>query len=63
VIDKGPPQARQVVAQTLQHWQKNPDLASLRDKVAVDKLTEAERDACRKLWADVAALLKRAQEK
>jgi len=63
VIDNGLPQARQVGAQILQHWQKVPDLAGLRDKDAVDKLPQAERDACRKLWADVAALLKRAQEK
>ena len=63
MIDKGPPQARQDGAQILQFWQKNPDLAGLRDKDAVDKLPEAERDACRKLWADVAALLRRTQEK
>jgi hypothetical protein len=63
VLDKGPPQARQVVAQALQHWQKDPDLASLRDKAALDKLPAAERDAWQRLWADVDALLKRAQQK
>jgi tetratricopeptide (TPR) repeat protein len=63
VMDKGPPQARQNVVPTLQNWQNNSDLAGLRDKEAVDKLPEAERDACQKLWADVAALLKRTQEK
>jgi serine/threonine-protein kinase len=63
VMDKGPPQAQQVVAQTLQHWQKDADLAGLREKPALDKLPTAERDAWRRLWADVAALLQRAQEK
>jgi serine/threonine-protein kinase len=63
VLDKGPPQARQVVAQTLQHWQKDADLAGLRDKAALDKLPAAERDAWRRLWADVGALIQRAQEK
>jgi serine/threonine-protein kinase len=63
VIDKGPPQARQVVAHELQHWQKNPDLAGLRDRAARDKLPAAERAAWQRLWADVDALLKRTQEK
>jgi serine/threonine-protein kinase len=57
------PAVRQAVRQRLLHWQKDPDLAGLRDKDAVDKLPEAERDACRRLWADVDALLQRTQEK
>jgi hypothetical protein len=57
------PKDRQVMVQALQHWQKDSALAGLRDKDAVEKLPEAERDAWRKLWADVAALLKHAQEK
>jgi tetratricopeptide (TPR) repeat protein/serine/threonine protein kinase len=63
VLDKGPPQARQVLAQTLQHWQKDADFAALREKAALDKLPAAERDSWQRLWADVAALLQRAQEK
>jgi serine/threonine-protein kinase len=58
VRDERTPQARKVVVQKLQHWQEDPDLAALRDKNAVDKLPEGERDACRKLWADVAALVR-----
>jgi serine/threonine-protein kinase len=61
VVDQGPAQARPVGRQTLRHWQKDPDLAGLRDPDALAKLPEAEREACRKLWADVGALLKRAQ--
>jgi serine/threonine-protein kinase len=57
------PAGRQAVRQRLLHWQKDPDLAGLRDKDALAKLPEAERDACRRLWADVDALLQRTQEK
>jgi Tfp pilus assembly protein PilF len=57
------PAGRQAMRQRLLHWQKDPDLAGLRDKNAVDKLPEPERDACRRLWADVDALLQRTQEK
>jgi hypothetical protein len=46
----------------LQHWQTDPDLAGLRDPEPLAKLPESEQEACRKLWADVAALLKKAQE-
>jgi tetratricopeptide (TPR) repeat protein len=58
-LDKGSPQARLVVQRMLQHWQKDPALAGLRDQDALAKLPEAEREACRKLWADVDALLGR----
>ncbi|HEY7427717.1 MAG TPA: protein kinase [Gemmataceae bacterium] len=62
VIAKGSPQACKGVAQTLRDWQRDPDLAGLRDKDAVDKLPEAERDACQKLWADVTTLLQRTKQ-
>jgi hypothetical protein len=48
------------VQETLRHWQQDSDLAGVRDKGALAKLPAAERDAWRKLWADVDALLKRA---
>jgi hypothetical protein len=47
----------------LAHWQKDSDLAGLRDKDALAKLPAEERAACERLWADVAALLKKAEEK
>jgi tetratricopeptide (TPR) repeat protein len=52
---------RAMVQQQLQHWQQDSDLAGLRDKVALAKLPAEERAACEKLWADVAALLKKAE--
>jgi hypothetical protein len=63
VLDKAPPQARPLVQRTLQHWQKDPDLAGLRDKAALAKLPEAERKAWDQLWTEVAALLKRTEAK
>jgi hypothetical protein len=58
-LDKGPPQAHSAMQQTLQHWQKDPDLASLRDLATLAKLPAVERAAWHQLWADVAALLNR----
>jgi tetratricopeptide (TPR) repeat protein len=50
---------RFLVQRTLRHWQQDTDLASVRDKEALAKLPQAERDAWHKLWADVAALLEK----
>jgi tetratricopeptide (TPR) repeat protein len=61
VAKKGPAQARAEVRETLQHWQQDPDLASLRGKEALARLPAAERDAWTALWADVAAVVKRAR--
>jgi hypothetical protein len=50
------------VNSTLRWWQQDPDLIGIRDKDAVAKLPADEREACEKLWADVAELLKKASE-
>jgi len=54
------PEARSAVQQTLRHWQKDTDLAGLRDPTALAKLPEAERAEWHKLWADVEETLKKA---
>jgi hypothetical protein len=46
------------LARLLSHWQKDADLAGLRDPEALKALPAEERQACQRLWADVAALLK-----
>jgi hypothetical protein len=51
------------VRQRLAHWQGDADLASVRKKGALAKLPEEERKRWQKLWADVAALLARAEGK
>jgi hypothetical protein len=49
--------------QRLSHWQKDTDLESVRGEKALPKLPEPERKAWQQLWADVAALRKKAQTK
>jgi hypothetical protein len=51
------------VQRALLHWQKDSDLAGLRDKDALAKLPPEERAACKRLWADVAALRQKAEQK
>jgi serine/threonine-protein kinase len=54
--------ARGVIQQRLRRWQADLDLAGLRDEAALSHLTEEERQACRRLWADVDALLQKARD-
>jgi hypothetical protein len=51
------------IRQALQHWQKDPDLAGIRDPDTVAKLPADEQQACKKLWAEVATLQKQVAEK
>jgi tetratricopeptide (TPR) repeat protein len=54
---------RQAVRRRLAQWRQNPDLASVRDGPALDRLAEDERRPWRRLWDDVADLLKKVEEK
>jgi tetratricopeptide (TPR) repeat protein len=63
VLKSGPPQARQFVAKTIEHWKADSDLAGLRDETALAKLPEDEQKACRTLWAEVDALLAKTDQK
>ena len=54
-------QSRPVIGQILSHWQKDSDLAGIRDATALGKLPAEERSAFTRLWADVAALRKKAE--
>jgi serine/threonine-protein kinase len=60
-VGQGSPQTRQSVIQALRHWLNNPDLAGLRDPQQIGRLPAEEQPACRRLWADVAALLRQAE--
>jgi tetratricopeptide (TPR) repeat protein len=55
--------AQQLVGQRLAHWQKDADLAPVRDRAALAALPFDERQQWRQLWDDVAALLKKVEEK
>ena len=59
----GPSAGRAAVQTALDGWQKDPDLACLRDKDGLAKLPAEERQACRKLWADIQALRQKAAKK
>src|SRR5439155_2195678 len=58
LVGKQPRTAEQV-RQTLLHWQKNPDLAGVREPEALCKQPEAEQVVWLNLWAQVDALLAR----
>jgi tetratricopeptide (TPR) repeat protein len=62
-LETGKPADRAAVQQALRHWQKDTDLAGIRDKAALAKLPADEQKALAQLWADVAALLQKAKEK
>jgi serine/threonine-protein kinase len=52
------PRAKEAVRQRLLHWQRDADLAPFRDGDAPAGAADDERLAWRRLWDDVAALLK-----
>jgi tetratricopeptide (TPR) repeat protein/tRNA A-37 threonylcarbamoyl transferase component Bud32 len=54
---------RQAAQKMLLHWQKDPDLAGVRDPKALARVPETERKEWAKLWGEVAALLKEAGPK
>jgi hypothetical protein len=61
-IGTGPAKQRPFVAETLGKWKAARDLAGIREQAALAKLPKQERIACRALWAEVDALLKKSQE-
>jgi serine/threonine-protein kinase len=56
----GRAQARAAVQRQLRHWQRDPALAGIRDAAWLVNLPADDLRACRRLWADVDALFKRA---
>jgi tetratricopeptide (TPR) repeat protein/serine/threonine protein kinase len=56
------PLAATVVLQTLKHWQKDENLAGLRDARQLARLPEAQRQEWQQFWAEVDALLKKVQK-
>jgi serine/threonine-protein kinase len=57
----GEPADRAAVQQALRHWQQDTDLAGIRDAAALAKLSAEEQKAFTQLWAEVAALRKKAE--
>jgi tetratricopeptide (TPR) repeat protein/tRNA A-37 threonylcarbamoyl transferase component Bud32 len=62
LLESAKAEQRAAIAQTLQHWQEDTDLTSIRDPKAIDDLTETEREGWRTLWKKVAETLARAKD-
>jgi hypothetical protein len=62
-VETGKPLDRNHLQKTLQHWQRDADLAGVRDAATLAKLPADEREAWQQFWADVAELLKKAEAK
>jgi tetratricopeptide (TPR) repeat protein len=61
LLEDGAPANRALVQQRLRHWRQDRDLHTIRDSAAVENLPAAERQARRKLWAEVERLLRQAR--
>jgi hypothetical protein len=57
------PAVKQVIQQRLVYWQRDPDLASVREPQALDRLPDNENAAWQALWRDVDELLSRVAKK
>jgi tetratricopeptide (TPR) repeat protein len=53
---------KRAIQQRLTAWQSDPDLASVRESQALDRLPENERADWQALWRDVAALLQHTRQ-
>lgn len=58
LLPRAPADARAQSLGQLQNWQRDPDLAGVREAESLAKRPEAEREAWAKLWEEVAELLK-----
>jgi tetratricopeptide (TPR) repeat protein len=61
-LESGAAGAREAIGLALPQWKVDPQLAGVRDKDELAKLTESERNAWKGLWDDIDALLKRADQ-
>ncbi len=59
LAEQNNPVQNQMIQQQMAHWRRDPDLASVRDAAALDRLAAHERAAWQALWRDVDELAKR----
>ncbi len=52
-LERGPVAQRSVLATTLRHWQRAPDLAAIRDTPWIERLPKARRSSLEILWNKV----------
>jgi hypothetical protein len=60
-VEQGQPKERQFARKVLEHWQRETDLAPVREAESLNKLAAEERDAWRRSWGDMQALRMRAE--
>jgi hypothetical protein len=60
-LKNGNPQQGTAVQKTLAHWQRDSDLAGVRESRSLAALPALDRNAWCRLWAEVAGLLRRAK--
>jgi Flp pilus assembly protein TadD len=63
LAERNDPTVKQTIQQRLAHWRRDPDLASVRDPQALDRLADNDRAAWQALWHDVDELAKRVAHK
>ncbi len=63
LIEKSAEKASPMIAQQMQHWLQDSDLAGVRGRESLAWLPEAERASWQKLWDEVEAMRQRAAEK
>ncbi len=63
LAEQNNPAVKQAIQQRMAHWWNDPDLACVRDRSALDRLSDQERAAWRSLWRDVDELPKRVANK
>jgi tetratricopeptide (TPR) repeat protein len=56
LAEREEPAAKQAVRERMRHWQQEAGLASVRDPAALNRLSDDERAAWRRLWANVTEL-------
>jgi hypothetical protein len=62
LAEQNNPATNKAILQRLVHWCTDPDLASVRDSQALDRLPGDERAAWQALWRDVDELAARAEK-
>ncbi len=61
-LDSRTPADHASATSAMRHWQQDPDLAGIRNPEALAQLPDGERKECEALWAEVQALIDRAQK-
>ena len=60
-LESGPPESRPGLIESLKRWRQDGNLATVRDRVALARLSEAERKDWQAFWAEVDALIAKAK--